>query len=260
MFDAIDCVAEPLYSYILGIFLCIAGTISYIPQYYSLIKSEQTEGISELSLLILNIGNAALTANSFILNYGKFQCYQNCSAALCTGNLLPLMQITVGWLVVLPLYFMFVRYKIKKSKNRVLNDIRYIITYVVFIVGMMLFGIIEKTVSTDSSTVFHISAIMLGILAALCSCVVWIPQIVKLIQTQNPAGLSLLMFGLQTPGNIMIIILQMLYRESWTTWISYLVLFVEQLTIIIILLVLKYRARNNVVGVVVNDEMFEASY
>jgi uncharacterized protein with PQ loop repeat len=46
--------------------ICFAGCVSYIPQYYSLIKSEQIKGISEISLLIMNVAGATLTANAFI--------------------------------------------------------------------------------------------------------------------------------------------------------------------------------------------------
>lgn len=244
MFDAINCQAEPFYSYILGICLCVAGIVSYLPQYYSLIKSGQTTGISEISLLILNIGGATLAANSFILNYWKFECYDRCSALLCTANLLPLIQIFIGWIVVLPLYLIFIRFKIQTSKKRLLSDIRFILTYMIFVVVMLIFGIIEK-VYIGNTNFFKIAAITLGIISAICSCIVWLPQIVKLIKTQEAGGLSLLMFGLQTPGNIMIIILQVLYRQNWSTWIAYVVLLAEQGTIVIILLVFKYRELRN---------------
>ena len=245
MFDAVNCTAEPLYSYILGICLCVAGVCSYLPQYYSLIKSGATTGISEMSLLILNIGSATLAANSLILNFPKFDCYENCSALLCTGNLLSVIQIFIGWLAVLPLYLIFVRFKIQTSKKRVLSDIRFVLTYMVFIIIMLVFGLVEKMFVNNSTIFFKVAAITLGVLSAICSCIVWIPQIVKLLQTQEAGSVSLLMFGLQTPGNIMIIILQILYRQNWSTWITYVVLLIEQATIVVILCVFKYREMKN---------------
>ena len=239
-----DCAAEPVYNYVLAILICIGGTVSYLPQYYSLYKSEQFKGISEMSFLIMNIAGATLAANSFILNYWQFPCYNNCSFWICTGRLLPLIQIAIGWFVCIPLYLILIRNKIKGSNNRLLSDIRYILTYLGFILVMVIIGIFEKNFAQNSSYFFSIAAIMLGIISALCSCLIWIPQIIKLIKHKDPRGLSLLMFFLQTPGNIMIIILQILYKQSWTTWISYLVLFIEQATIIVILLVLKWRSRN----------------
>ncbi|ARF09971.1 PQ loop repeat protein [Indivirus ILV1] len=244
MFDAIDCQSEPIYSYILGICLCITGILSYLPQYYSLIKSGQTTGISEISLLILNVGGATLAANSFILNYWKFECYERCSALLCTANLLPLIQIFIGWIVVLPLYIIFIRFKIQSSKKRLLSDIRFILSYMIFVILMLIFGVVDK-IYFGNTKFFQIAAISLGIISAICSCIVWLPQIIKLIQTQEAGGLSLLMFGLQTPGNIMIIILQILYKQNWSTWITYLVLLIEQSTIVIILLIFKYRELRN---------------
>lgn len=244
LFDANNCTAEPLYTYILTLCLCLAGLLSYIPQYYSMIKSGQATGISETSLLLLNIGSACLAANSFILNYWKFECYNRCSALLCTGNLLPMFQIFIGWITVLPLYIIFLRFKIRDSKNRLVYDIMYGIIYAIFIFIMVIVGITEENLSSDSRLFFRISAEVLGIISAICSACVWIPQIYQLLKTKEQGSLSLLMFILQTPGNIMIIIAQILYRQSWTTWITYLVIFIEQSIIVVILIVLKYKQRD----------------
>jgi len=208
-----------------------------------MIKSGQATGISESSLLLLNIGSACLAANSFILNYWKFECYQRCSALLCTGNLLPMFQIMIGWITVLPLYVIFLRFKIKESQNRVIYDIMYGLIYGLFIFIMVIVGITEENLSSDSRIFFNVSAQVLGILSAIASAFVWIPQIYQLIKTKEQGSLSLLMFILQTPGNVMIVIAQVLYRQSWTTWITYVVIFVEQMMIVVILLVLKYKQR-----------------
>lgn len=240
LFDG--CNIQPIYTYVLGILLCIGGTITYFPQYYSLIKSKHSKGISELSLFILNIGSACLAANSFILNWFKFQCYSNCSFWLCTANLLSLFQIIIGWIVVFPLYLIFVRYKIKHSENRILYDLVYFIVYTVFILIMILVGLFEKV--KDNIEFFQISAYSLGIISMICTCIVWMPQIIKLIRTKEQGNLSLLMFILQTPGNILIIFFQLLYHQSITTWGTYAISFAEQLTIVIILLILKCKTNN----------------
>lgn len=240
------CQGEPLFSYILGIVLCIGGTISYLPQYYSLIKTKQHKGISELSLLLLNIGSACLAANSFILNWWKFGCYQHCNFWLCSANLLSLFQIMVGWIMVFPLYLIFIRYKMKNSERRMRYDIVYISIYVLFVLVMVIVGLAEKLSPGDSREFFNITAKILGIISAICSCIVWLPQIIKLIRTRKQGNLSLLMFIMQTPGNAVIIIFQILYRQNWTTWFSYVVTLVEQSTIVVILLVFKCRDRTRV--------------
>ncbi len=240
------CQGEPLFSYILGIVLCIGGMVSYFPQYYSLVKTKQHKGISEVSLLLLNIGSACLAANSFILNWWKFGCYQHCNFWLCSANLLSMFQIMVGWIMVFPLYLIFTRYKMKNSERRMIYDIGYISIYVLFVLIMVIVGLAEKLSPGDSREFFNISAKVLGIISAICSCIVWLPQIIKLIRTKKQGNLSLLMFIMQTPGNAVIIIFQILYRQNWTTWFAYVITLAEQGIIVVILLVFKCRDRTRI--------------
>ena len=49
---------------------------------------------------------------------------------------------------------------------------------------------------------------ILGYTSAVCSAVAWLPQIYTLLKTKQIGNLSPLMFALQTPGNVIIIIFQ----------------------------------------------------
>lgn len=257
------CTIAPVYSYVLGILLCIGGMISYFPQYYSLIKTKQHKGISEISLFILNIGSACLTSNAFILNWDKFECYYHCSFWVCTANLLPLFQIMVGWIMVFPLYLIFVRYKMKNSERRIIYDIIYVFIYIAFILIMIIVGLTEKLKTGNSTSFFEISAWILGgVISPICSCIVWIPQIIKLIRTGEQGNLSLAMFVMQTPGNAIVILFQILYHQSFTTWGTYIVSLIEQTIIVIILLVYKWRDRNNaeMVDIEASIKEYESNY
>lgn len=172
------CQTPPILELTLGIALCLAGMCSYFPQYYSLIKSRQAVGISELSLFILNVGSACLVANSVILNWGKFNCYNSdCSFWICTAKLLPLWQITVGWLMVLPLYLIFIRFKRLNSDRHCLYDLAFVITYLILIVLILSVSLGEEYSYQDENSVhkfFIVFSKILGILSAICSCVVWV--------------------------------------------------------------------------------------
>lgn len=209
-----------------------------------MIKSKQATGISELSLFILNIGNLCLACNSLILNWWKFECYQYCGFFLCSGNLLAFYQILVGWLIVFPLYIIFVKYKLRDetvSKKSWFFRFSYLISYLVFFLVVVLLLIIEKFTNNDTN-VFDVIAYILGIFSMIASGIVWVPQIVKLIRTQEKGGLSLLMFIIQTPGSAIIIIFQaILNKQNWSTWLSYVFTLAEQLTIVILLIRLKYK-------------------
>lgn len=252
-YDIVSCTIQPTYKYVLGILLCLGGMISYFPQYYSLIKSKQKEGISEISLFVLNIGSVCLTFNAFILNWDKFKCYNDCSFWLCTANLLSVIQIAVGWVMVFPLYLIFIRYKIRESNQRIIYDLIYIFIYVLFFLVMIIAGLSEKI--KNNNLFFSVSAFVLGgIISPCCSCLVWIPQIITLLKTQRQGNLSLVMFIIQTPGNVFIIVFQILYHQNLTTWFTYIILLIEQLSIVIILLVFKYREyRSDIVDIIPNE-------
>lgn len=244
MFYKYICDHTPIATTILGYLLCIGGVISYAPQYFNLITTKQHKGISELSLLLLNAGSASLAANALILNWYKFECYYHCNFWLCTNDLLSMYQIILGWLVVFPLYLLFVRYKIKNSERKAINDIIYVGIYIIFILVMIIVGLVEK-LSQDNTKFFIVCAKILGVLSAVFSSIVWIPQIIKLLKTQQQGNLSLLMFIMQTPGNAIIILFQLLYNQDWTTWISYVITLIEQTMIVIILIIYSIRDRNN---------------
>ena len=235
-----SCSVNPVYAYVLGILLCLGGMISYFPQYYALIKSKQHKGISELSLFILNVGSACLAYNAFVLNWYRFKCYDECSFWICSANLLSMFQIAVGWLMVFPLYLIFLRFKIKNSERRIIYDLIYIFSYVLFVLIMVILGLTEKY--EENNYFFTISAWVLGgIISPICSSVVWIPQIIKLIRTKNQGNLSLGMFLMQTPGNAVTILFQILYHQNITTWGTYVICLVEQSIIVVILLFFRWK-------------------
>lgn len=107
---------------------------------------------------------------------------------------------------------------------------------------MVIVGLSEKLSNSDSTSFFKISAWLLGgVISPICSCIVWLPQIIKLIRTRKQGNLSLAMFIMQTPGNAIIIVFQIMYRQSFTTWGTYVVSLIEQGIIVVILTIYKWR-------------------
>lgn len=258
-----ECNVQPIYSYILGILLCIGGMVSYIPQYYYLIKTKNHKGISDKSLFFLNMGSFCLFSNALILNWWKFSCYGKCSTALCTANLESVFQIGVGCIAPFPLYLLFVKYRIRNSLmqmrdrniyKRIVYILLYVGIYIVFVMLMIIVGLVEKMSNPNSWSIFEVAAKIFGILAAVCFSIVWLPQIIQLIKTKRQGNLSLAMFLIQTPGNAIIIMFQVLYKQNWTTWFAYVITLAEQLTIVIILFVYKCRQRNTEQIVLLNND------
>ena len=275
MYDG-TCESESIITYTIGVLLCVGGILSYLPQYITLINSKKAKGISESSLFILNVGSFFLACNSLILNWWKFECYNHCNFFLCTGNLLAFFQICIGWIIVFPLYIIYVYLQYKYNRTNVelergdstsdpesfskkdsevkkcckwnfsdnqrkIYELMYVILYAVFFIVVVILLTIEKF-TYGNVNVLIVVAYILGICSMICSAIVWVPQIIKLIRTKENDGLSLFMFLIQTPGSAIIIVFQaILNKQNVTTWISYLFNFIEQLTIIVILIILKIK-------------------
>ena len=68
-----------------------------------------------------------------------------------------------------------------------------------------------------------------GILSSLFTGIVWLPQIVILYRNKGPGQLSLILVTFEAFGSILVVFYQaFMVREHWSTWISTLVLSLEQ--------------------------------
>ena len=222
---------------ILGILISLGSISSYIPQFYKIIKCKSVEGISEPSLILMNLSGLFLTMNSLIYSW-TYILNKDIS------NLLPFMTIALSWLMVLVYYIIFITYKIKKLEKRIISGLSYVFTYIIFIILIVALALGEKM--KHNTDFFAIYAEILGISSAVLTCLIYIPQIYTLIKHKNNGNLSILMYILQTPGNAVIIFFQaFIYDAKISTWITYLVSLVQQ-TIILILMIYFYYKVNDI--------------
>ncbi len=237
---------------ILGSLLSISSILTYIPQFHIICKEKSVKGISELSLLIMNIGLMCLTMNSIIFNWSGF----TCDNPKCFLKLFPFVQITISWVMVLIFYIIFLVFKKPKESIRS-GLIKFISTwflfiiYIIFILFVVSLCIGEKFLNSHSEKFFYIFANVLGYSSAVCNGFVWLPQIFTLYVNKNNGKLSIIMFALQTPGNLVIIFFQsVIYLQPISTWITYVITLIEQS--IILFLMIKYR--HNIENVEIIDE------
>lgn len=254
-----DCVQKPIIDYIVGLSLCIGSTLSYSPQFYSMMKAESNDGISEPSVLALNIGSLALALNAMIFNWWRWSCFKKCDVWLCTGDMLSFYQILIGYIMVVIMYAFVLYYnkeipKIFKQstwKDNTWKDciIKFAKTFAyvfVYLITTIIFVLLLLAKQNDK--VFMVRfADALGIIATVFSCIVWIPQIIQLAIFQEQGNLNIWMFILQAPGNIVIIIFQaVLYKQHTSTWISYLMNLIQQVTIIALMVWIRYKPDDDI--------------
>ena len=216
-----------------GIGICLGGIIGYIPQFYNIIKYDSVEGISEPTLLLMNVGLMCLTMNSIIFSWQYFFCKN----AACYTNLMPFIQIFFSWVMVLIYYIIFIVYKFKnkKKKKRIFYGLQYLMTYLIFGIFVIALALGEK--AEGNMKFFSLFADILGYSSAVLNSLVYLPQIYTLYKLKSRENLSILTYIIQTPGNLIIIFFQaVLYSSPFSTWVTYVVVLVEQ-TFILFLMV-----------------------
>ena len=264
-----DCVTEPVITYIIGITVCILGPATYIPQFINFFKAKNIRGISEFSYWALNIGSCTLAINTFILNFPKFKCFDDCSFWICNGNLLSVYAIILGYLGVFLLYAVYLWYKFKGKNTleydgdllieeensieenedfdlelevvehrifsslgwKIIMNVGFLSSYLIFLAIVLILCLVEEY----NVEFMERLAYVMGTISSIFSLFTWIPQIYVLIREKNVGNLSIKMFIIQAPCNGFLIFFQAyLFRQSVTTWIPYLVTVIQQLIIIII--------------------------
>ena len=215
---------------VLGFCLCIGSVVSYVPQFIKIVQSKSVESISEPSLILMNIGMMCLCMNICIEYWNFFFC----TDFECFSNLFPFLNVTISWLMVLIYYSIFITFKIKKTEKRVISALSYAFTYCIFAILVVALALGEKL--ENSNGFFSIYSKVLGISSAIANGLVYLPQIYILYKSEKNGSISILMYLLQTPGNVVVIIFQILFHASVYTWITYLVVLVEQMIILSLLL------------------------
>jgi uncharacterized protein with PQ loop repeat len=221
-----------IFNILLAVFIIFGSISGYIPQFYKIIKYKSVENISEISILIMNIGMMCLTMNSMIFNWKYF-------VNLNMYKLLPFITIAISWLMVSLYYIIYITYKIKKLEKRLLSAFRYLFTYILFTLLVIALSLGEKM--ENNIDFFVVYANVLGIFSGIANGFVYIPQIYTLIKNKNNGNISILMYVLQTPGNIINIIFQILYDSPISTWITYAICLIQQSIILVLMMWFYFR-------------------
>lgn len=227
---------------IASILITLGSILSYLPQFYKIIVTESVAGISQISLVLVNIGMFCLTVNLLIFTWPSFLSRHWIAT-------LPFFQVGCSWMMVLIYYTIFLVYKFKnrKRKRRFIYGLHYLTTYIMFVIFVVTLILAERAVKQQEEF-FIVLAKALGYTSAIVNSVVYLPQIAELYKQKQVGSNSFLMYILQTPGNAIIIIFQaVIYHGHISTWITYAIVFVEQLIVLLLMIYYHYRPRKDIV-------------
>lgn len=216
-----------------GILLILGSVISFIPQYYKIIKTKSVEGISHWSQGLNNMSSFCAFFGAFMLDYHLFRCCKENGA--CGYILLPFIQLFFNWLCPLINYLIYIKYFVGKDMYETRNVYRFFGFYVVvFLISFTMTTIVLAANWYSWQEHAILFGAILNMTSTIVTSFVWIPQIIKTYQDKGIGSLSLLSLAIQAPGSFLIFIFQVvLSKSSWYIGFPYLVSSLFQTIILI---------------------------
>jgi len=228
----------------LGIFLITGITISYIPQYISILKLKSSDGLSFPTLALAFLSGLLTLINTGILNWNpKIMCCNKRTLSDCFAFNLPVLQLCIGPICLFLLYVFFLRFfsflpNNAQTRTDKVREFRYAtIVFIIVIVAAAVLsataGILYYNVGISSSTMAKYAQAC-GVMSSIAILFQWLPQIYTVYKLKSPGSLSILMLLIQLPGSILVIyFLAVLNKEDFTTWSAYVITFIQQLILTI---------------------------
>lgn len=248
----------------LGIFLILGVVISFLPQYYKIIKTKSVEGISHWSLGLNNISCFCALFGSFMLDYYILNdCYKD---TFCGRNIVPFLQLILIWLCMLIYYilyivyynrteteiyttegFLFMNYKFSKIKREAYYVYGFFAFYITVFLGAVSLTSVVLIANWENWEKHGILfGDMLNILAAMITSFFWIPQIYETWKKQDIGALSLATLVMQTPGSLLTFLFQVLIsHSSWFIGAPYLISFILQTILLTMGIIFEYNKQKN---------------
>ena len=238
----------------IGTFLSITILLSYIPQYYKIIKTKSVYGINFDTILIGNTANLYNFFGIVVLSSWKFNCCTQITIDKCISNIIPTIQMFMPWFSIFIYLLIFMSYNDNTSKNifnsNVLNNIlirnKIKIWFIIFLLPVIISYIIltYKTIEpTHQKYIF--SNIINGISAFLC-IIQWIPQIVTTYRNKKLHSLSNITLSIQFLGSLIVFSYQtFVIKEELSIGLPYLFSGFFQLSILLMDRYFKKKKINN---------------
>jgi len=232
----------------IGSFIILTIFTTYLPQYYKIIKSKSTEGISNHYIFLGNVSNFTNFYGTLLLNYTIVDCCNYVSAGDCANILLPIYQMFSPWGAIFIMYIIYIYYD-KSDQNGIKKSLIYFVWFIA--VFIFLFGIVGMAlILRYNNFKNNINAFgnFLNILSTI-SCVVYmLPQIVMTYKNKSIGNLSLISLGFQAPGSLLVFIYQNIVSKApISIGIPYFFSFIFQTILLVMGLYYERKKRRSVV-------------
>lgn len=190
---------------------------SYAPQLYKIVKRKSAEGISPSFLLLGSLSGGFFFANIAMLADPVVHCCKReLSATECVSASLGIVQIffQASMFYTIPIFcLIWARRQADQNQYEEIKKVTKLVTASFFVSALVC--VVSKTTGKYTRTI----ADVFGILAALLTCVQYLPQIYTTYTLGHVGSLSIPMMCLQTPGGFVWALSLALRPETkWSTW------------------------------------------
>lgn len=210
---------------IVGCALILGAAFANGHQAYLLRKNKSCEGVSSLSFFLSLLTSLLLTVNILFLQWDTWLVnYKDFTRQATLSHIIAIAQIATG----------IIWSGIICGIITGLEETGYLIfSFLVgFVSGLLILVFLFSSALLGYMDFIQMAEI-LGIISLVYTSIIWIPQIIVTWKTMKTGSLSYLLILGELFGSFTVLIYQsVLEKEHWTTWISEVAVFLEQLILI----------------------------
>jgi uncharacterized protein with PQ loop repeat len=203
--------------------IAVGIVLSYLPQYYNIVKTRTSIGLSPVFLLLISIAGLAATSNLVLLSFLSLPCCRELTRFECVNSQVSLFQVGIQALCTLLITWFCVKFTSPSEEEpaeeyygikRTWDEIKVAIVFISTTLVVAYF--------TFSKSSILLYAKFLGLFSTTLTVIQYLPQLYATYKLKKSGVLSILMMCIQTPGGYLWTATLMLKPGShWSSWLPY---------------------------------------
>lgn len=208
-------------NFITSLFIAAGIVASYIPQYYTIINTRVSIGLSATYLFLFSLASASSVTNLILLSFISLPCCSVLSPFECVNSQVSLIQVGLQSICTLAIPLLCVIYTDTPENTEYKSITKAWRVVVWYLTGTLVLLFIAKLYFSHEHIILLANA--LGIMSTIITFIQYIPQIMETYRFKASGALSVMMMCIQTPGGFVWTTTLMLKPGSqWSSWLPYL--------------------------------------
>lgn len=208
-------------NFILSIVIAFGIVFSYIPQYYNIVKTHTSVGLSPTFLFLICVAGLCALSNLILLSFLSVPCCTQLSPFECVNSQVSLIQVGLQATSTLAMPLLCVAYT-NTPENNEYRDVVKAWWKIVYSTACSILILVFAFISLTPSLIILLAQ-GFGISSTVITFVQYIPQLLETFNLKSSGVLSIPMMCIQTPGGfVWTATLMFKPGSNWSTWMPYL--------------------------------------